>query len=269
MARTSRHESGDYLARDVARSRRQATAEELLKGLDAHPAPAADESDAAVMRHLDTLLAQSTRAVRHTSGSVRAYASLIEDGYAPDSNAVTWAARIGRAVGELDEFGARLGALRMCESERGANVNWGDVFARVSARCGSVGDCTIEVIDRTTGEFRQRSEFIGRALFHVLRNAVEATPRGGLVRMRADQIKLGNAPAVHVRITDLGAGIDAGLDLNSIWKPFVTTRPGHTGLGLAYVAACAPMLGMVNGVRSNASGTTMHTIIFEEGEISW
>jgi hypothetical protein len=29
------------------------------------------------------------------------------------------------------------------------------------------------------------------------------------------------------------------------------------------------VVGMVNGVRSNASGTTIHTIIFEEGELSW
>jgi signal transduction histidine kinase len=269
MARISRHESGDSPARDVTRSRARWAAEELLKGLEACPAPPADAHDIALVRSLDTLLAQTMRATRHTSGSVRAYASLIEDGYASGSNAVVWAARIGRAAGELDEFSARLGALRLCENERVVDMNWGDVFARVAARCGTVGACTIEVIDRTAGPFRQRAELVARVLFHVLRNAVEATPRGGIVRMRADQIKIENRPAVHVRITDMGTGIDAGLPLDSIWKPFVTTRAGHAGLGLAYVAACASVVGMVNGVRSNSSGTTIHTVIFEEGELSW
>jgi nitrogen-specific signal transduction histidine kinase len=73
---------------------------------------------------------------------------------------------------------------------------------------------------------------------------------------------------VHVRITDAGAGIDAQL-LRSIWKPFVSSKANHAGLGLAYVSACAPRLGMVNGVRSDASGTTFHSIIFEEGELTW
>ena len=72
-----------------------------------------------------------------------------------------------------------------------------------------------------------------------------------------------------VRITDAGAGMDARSDIDSIWKPFVTDKTGHAGLGLAYVAACAPTLGMVNGVRTSSSGSTIHTIIFEEGELSW
>ena len=269
MPHSPQHPSDAFVARDSKRSRVVRVARELLEGLEARVAPSADDGDIAILHSLDALLAQTVRATRHTSGSVRAYASLIEDGYASNSNATNWAARIGRAVGELDEFSSRLGALRLCEGERAANVSWGEVFARVAARCGSVGACTIEVIDRTAGPFRQRAEFSGRALFHVLRNAVEATPRGGMVRVRADQIKVEGISAVHVRVSDAGGGIDTGLDLNSIWKPFVTRKADHAGLGLAFVAACAPVIGMVNGVRTDALGTTMHTIIFEEGELSW
>jgi len=72
-----------------------------------------------------------------------------------------------------------------------------------------------------------------------------------------------------VRITDPGAGIDPALDIHSIWRPFVSAKANHAGLGLAYVAACAPRLGMTNGVRSDATGTTFHSIIFEEGELTW
>jgi signal transduction histidine kinase len=266
---TPTHGHDAYVARDATRSRAVRAAHELLAGLEAHAAPAAQPADVALMHSLDTLFAQTLRAARHTCGSVRAYASLIEDGYAAGSNAAAWAARIGHAAGDLDQFASRMGALRMCESERVAELHWGEVMARVAARCGSLGRCTIEVIDRAPGAFRQRAEFAGRVLFHALRNAVEATPRGGIVRMRADHIKLEGASAVHLRITDAGAGIDPSLDLNSIWRPFVTARADHAGLGLAYIAAAAPLVGMVNGIHGDKTGTTIHTIIFEQGELSW
>ena len=263
------HGHDAYIARDATSVRARRAAHELLVGLEAHPAPEADAHDVALMRSLDVLFAQTMRAARHTSGSVRAYASLIEDGYAGDSNAGQWAARIGRSAGDLDEFAARMGALRMNERERVVEMRWADVLARVAARCGSLGSCTIELIDRAPGKFRQRAEFVGRVLFHALRNAVEATPRGGIVRVRADHIKLEGRSAVHLRVSDNGGGIDPTLDLNSIWKPFVTAKADHAGLGLAFIAASAPVIGMVNGMHRDTSGTTIHTIIFEEGELSW
>jgi signal transduction histidine kinase len=269
MTPTPRPDSQSYSAREAHRARALRAAHELLRGLEVQPARECDAGDTDLMRSLDTLFAQTIRASRHTSGSVRAYASLIEDGYDATSNAVSWAARITHAVGELDEFAARMASLRMCENERVTEMRWGDVLARVAARCGSLGLCTIEVVDRTTGSFRQRSEWIGRALFHALRNAIEATPRGGIVRVRADQVRIDGAPAVHIRITDAGGGIGAGIAPDTIWKPFITNKANHAGLGLAYVAACARGLSMVNGMRSDASGTTFHSIIFEEGELSW
>jgi signal transduction histidine kinase len=266
---TPSHGHDAFVARDATRARAERAAHELLAGLEAHAAPLAQPADVALMRSLDAVFAQTLRAARHTCGSVRAYASLIEDGYAPGSNAAAWAARIGRAAGDLDEFASRTGALRMCENERVVALHWGEVLARVAARCGSIGSCTIEVVDRAPGGFRQRAEFAGRVLFHALRNAVEATPRGGIVRVRADHIKLEGRSAVHLRVSDSGAGLDPSLDINSIWRPFVTAKTDHAGLGLAYIAAAAPLIGMVNGIHRDKAGTTIHTIIFEEGELSW
>ena len=269
MTPTPRQDQDTFPAREAHRVRARRAAQELLRGLEVQPARECEPHDVDQMRSLDTLLAQTIRASRHTSGSVRAYASLIEDGYDTTSNAVSWAARITHAVGELDEFASRMASLRMCENERVTEMRWGDVLARVAARCGSLGVCTIEVVDRTAGNFRQRSEWVGRAIFHVLRNAIEASPRGGIVRVRADQVRIDSAPAVHIRITDAGKGIAPDIAPDAIWKPFITNKANHAGLGLAYVAACARGLGMVNGVRSDASGTTFHSIIFEEGELSW
>jgi nitrogen-specific signal transduction histidine kinase len=57
--------------------------------------------------------------------------------------------------------------------------------------------------------------------------------------------------------------------MDALWKPFVTNKPGHAGLGLAYVSAGAAALGAASGARSDAAGTTFHIIVFEEGELTW
>ena len=269
MSPSQPHQPGEFVARDSARSRALRAAELLLIGQGARPAPPPRDEDLATVRSLDALLAQTTRASRHTSGSVRAYASLIMDGYGAESNAGTWAAKIERTASDLEEFASRLGALRVCEDERPSDLRWGDALARVAARVGSLGVCTIEVVDRTEGPFRQRAELLGRVLFHLLRNAVEASPRGGMVRVRADEIRIEGGRAVHLRITDAGQGMGRGDATNSLWKPFVSTKPGHAGLGLAYVSACASTLNIVNGVRSETGGTTIHTVVFEQGDLTW
>jgi len=263
------YDARDFRPLDAARANALRDAAGLLVRSGARPAPAPAEEDVRTVRSLDALLAQSARAARHSSGTIRAYASLIGDGYGPGSNAGRWAARIERSASDLDEFVARTGALRLCDREAPSEVRWGDVLAHVAARCGSLGVCTFEVTDRTRAPFRLRRELAGRALFQLVRNAVEATPRKGLVRIRADEVHAGGMRAAHVRISDTGPGMGSPDSMDGLWKPFVTGKQGHAGLGLAYVATCLAVLGGVCGVRSDRTGTTMHMIILEEGELSW
>ena len=69
-----------------------------------------------------------------------------------------------------------------------------------------------------------------QAFTNVLRNAVQAMPDGGTLRVvtcRGDA-----ADDVCVRIQDSGPGI-APEDLHRVFRPFFTTKPDGTGLGLA------------------------------------
>jgi two-component system sensor histidine kinase HydH len=76
---------------------------------------------------------------------------------------------------------------------------------------------------------------VGQALLNLLRNAAEASGKGGTVRIR-----FGSPPAdsearqFHLIVRDSGPGI-ATEALDRIFNPFFTTREEGTGLGLAIV----------------------------------
>jgi signal transduction histidine kinase len=68
---------------------------------------------------------------------------------------------------------------------------------------------------------------IQQVLLNLIQNAVQATPRGGNVTLRARQAGGG----VEIEVEDTGSGI-APEHRAKIFDPFYTTRPKGTGLGL-------------------------------------
>ncbi len=81
------------------------------------------------------------------------------------------------------------------------------------------------------------SQRLFRAFLNLARNAVEAMPDGGYLRMAAWRGP-GEVPGVRyveVTVTDSGHGIPRE-DLDRVFDAFFTTKAGGTGLGLAIVA---------------------------------
>lgn len=68
------------------------------------------------------------------------------------------------------------------------------------------------------------------AMENLLRNAVQASPTGGLVRVAVGSVPEG----LCLIVEDQGPGVSAG-DVHRIFEPFFTTRTTGTGLGLAVV----------------------------------
>ncbi len=68
------------------------------------------------------------------------------------------------------------------------------------------------------------------ALTNMILNAVQASPRGGTVRVEAR----GAGEHLRVSVADEGAGVREDLH-ERIWEPFFTTKQRGTGLGLAIV----------------------------------
>jgi two-component system, NtrC family, sensor histidine kinase HydH len=68
------------------------------------------------------------------------------------------------------------------------------------------------------------------ALENLLRNAVQASPSGGQVRVSVESVPEG----ICLIVEDQGPGVTSG-DAQRIFEPFFTTRTTGTGLGLAVV----------------------------------
>jgi len=77
---------------------------------------------------------------------------------------------------------------------------------------------------------RGPEQAVKQILYHVLRNAVEASPSGGLVRVTQHQ----RAGQVVIEVSDEGAGIQA-TDFSRILQRGFTTKSGSKGQGLAEV----------------------------------
>lgn len=70
------------------------------------------------------------------------------------------------------------------------------------------------------------------AFLNILRNASEAMPSGGEIRIVSDEAAVGGRLVNRVRIEDRGPGV-ALADRERIFSPFFTTKADGSGLGLA------------------------------------
>jgi two-component system nitrogen regulation sensor histidine kinase GlnL len=72
---------------------------------------------------------------------------------------------------------------------------------------------------------------LSQALSNLLVNGIEAMPDGGLLDVSVTASSKGNGRYVQIDISDRGAGMKSE-DLDRVFEPFYTTKPGATGLGI-------------------------------------
>ncbi|HEX7227754.1 MAG TPA: ATP-binding protein, partial [Candidatus Binatia bacterium] len=77
----------------------------------------------------------------------------------------------------------------------------------------------------------------------ILENAIEATNKGGQIKLQASVHSPGGVPAgLKLLVTDNGTGIAAG-NLSKVMHPFFSTKPNHVGLGLSMACRFVEMHG--------------------------
>jgi len=99
--------------------------------------------------------------------------------------------------------------------------------------------------------------YVRQAILNLAKNAIAATPEGGVLRFataRTDE-------AVALEISDTGAGI-AEENLGKIFEPYYTTKSDGTGLGLTITYKIMKEHGGDIQVRSRPGQGTTFTLVF-------
>ena len=101
----------------------------------------------------------------------------------------------------------------------------------------------LEELEKLKGRMREMEEL--RARLNLMRNACEAMPKGGelKVRTRLGPPRDGQVGRhIEIQVSDTGEGIRADVG-KKLFQPFLTTKTGGTGLGLAIVHKVAELHG--------------------------
>ena len=98
---------------------------------------------------------------------------------------------------------------------------------------------------------------IQQAVLNLLINATQAMPKGGCIYIATTIEDVEDESFAVIRIRDLGAGIDPGIQ-DSIFDSFLTSRPDGTGLGLSIVKRILKShRGSVTVEKTGPEGTVM------------
>jgi len=114
------------------------------------------------------------------------------------------------------------------------------------------------------------SREIKQLFLNLFKNAIEAMPQGGKLRVRMHLVRKDSATneeRVLVEISDTGMGISR-TEIQYVFRPFYSTKPKGTGLGLAFCRRVAEEHGGEISLKSQVRrGTTfMVTLPIRQGK---
>ena len=178
------------------------------------------------------MAAHVTHEIRNPLSSIALNLELLEEDIAPEAREARALVRaISNEVDRLTSLSeqylsfARQRASTVLPEELGEVVREACEFVRRELDNAGV---RLELsIDEAVGSVPVDEAQIKQALFNLLRNARDAMPDGGVVRVAVRAL----GPNAEIVIEDEGTGIDPGVRAR-LFEPFFTTKNHGTGLGL-------------------------------------
>jgi len=175
--------------------------------------------------------------------------------------------RLSRLLTEFLEF-ARTGVTRVTELDVAA-------IARNAAHLAEgrddrpAGVTVVENLPSAPLIVEGDEDLLHQAIFNLVLNAVQASPPNGEVRVEARELSRAQLPAgvmefasgaVAIQVSDRGAGIDPSIR-DRLFDPFVTTKPGGSGLGLSIAQRAAAAHGGVVMVSAPGDETRFTLVV--------
>jgi signal transduction histidine kinase len=180
-------------------------------------------------RQLKMMLAGVAHEVRNPIGGIELFAGLLREELPRDAEAFSHVTRILQEIDYLKRMVedflafARESTLARAPLEATAWVSRASELLRLEAANRTV---RFE-LDIQPGALEADESLLTGALVNLLKNALQASPPGGAVRVRAAP----QGERYVLRLSDEGPGITPDLG-ERIFEPFFTTREKGTGLGL-------------------------------------
>jgi signal transduction histidine kinase len=206
------------------------------------------------------MAAQITHEIRNPLASLGLYVELLGDELAADDEeARRLVASIGNEIDRLSEITetylrfVRLPRPKLEREDLGAIATAVMEFAR--AELSKSGIALELSVAAGLPEVAADENQIRQALLNLVRNAREAMPSGGTLRV---EVAAGAPGQVRLSIADTGPGI-APEHLGKIFDPFFSTKEKGTGLGLALVQQILAEHGGRVEVSSPIAGGTVFT----------
>lgn len=129
-----------------------------------------------------------------------------------------------------------------------------DVVARAASLFRGAYEGPVELVERLhdTGRIPVQPGRLQQIVINLLNNAAEAMPRGGVIELMLNPTDAGAA----IEVRDNGPGIPPEI-LATIFKPFYTTKPEGSGLGLYLVKQIVDRhMGRIHCTSEVGKGTT-------------
>ncbi|HIJ96716.1 MAG TPA: HAMP domain-containing protein [Desulfuromonadales bacterium] len=168
---------------------------------------------------------------------------------------------IKKALAEIERVEHLISALLNYSSPSRADFRMGDLNVVVNdtvllmrRQCERL-NVTLHVENGLPIPFRFDPEKIKQALINLIRNALEAMPEGGVIRI----VTAGDEEHAMLKVSDTGAGIPEE-NLPLIFEPFFTSKGAGTGLGLSITQRIVEEHHGQISVESSAGSGTVFTL---------
>lgn len=197
------------------------------------------------LREMGEMAAGIAHEIRNPLGSIELFASLLKKDLEADPEKAKLVQHIRAGVQNMDRIISTL--LLFAKSSQPSRQQC-DINLLLSQLLDGMDDIKVPENVKVVRDFGKEEmlangdrELLRQVFPNLIRNAIQAMPDGGELRMQTRKALIpvaesgGGAAArkfITVTVTDTGGGISAD-DLAKIFNPFFTTKDKGTGLGLA------------------------------------